>query len=275
MSRAFVVFQDFPSSPAKPRASPSPDVATTTPSSPATAATLTEKENLHPLTGERTIAASSAKKRKTAEGILATKLHNPPTHSKKQKASLKEKDGKPDPKRRKASASLSLSASSSKSSSLKARKERKSGSSSSRALSRRLPRVEEDGESDRERVAQAEINSKCYDLTVLPLADVTPAYELNSESADTPSLRTVKESSAEPEIRDYFAPALSHSSPPRCKRTASESKTKVFTTPERKEIWAAFTFASPSPSAKRFGEVVAGLDYNPAALEYKPICASP
>lgn len=55
--------------------------------------------------------------------------------------------------------------------------------------------------------------------------------------------------STEPEIRDYFSP--SHSGPPA--RVAGDAKeTKVFTTPERRHIYSAFTFTTPSPSSERF-----------------------
>jgi hypothetical protein len=46
-----------------------------------------------------------------------------------------------------------------------------------------MPKVDEEGdvlEKERERIRQAEVDSRCYELTVLPLADVTQAYDTGS-----------------------------------------------------------------------------------------------
>jgi len=43
-----------------------------------------------------------------------------------------------------------------------------------------MPKLDEEGnvlEREREKIKQAEIDSRCYELTVLPLADVTQAYD--------------------------------------------------------------------------------------------------
>ncbi|KII87508.1 hypothetical protein PLICRDRAFT_258198 [Plicaturopsis crispa FD-325 SS-3] len=74
MARAFVIFQDSPSS---------SDVPTDTApsSSPAPAATSTAKENLHPITGART----STKSRRPLKDVLTTKQHNPPPSGKSAK----------------------------------------------------------------------------------------------------------------------------------------------------------------------------------------------
>jgi hypothetical protein len=88
-------------------------------------------------------------------------------------------ESKPDSKRRKSSSSTS-----SKKTKPGARKEKKPLASSRKTSqsSRRpspLPRVDEVGESEREgeRIMIADIDSRCYELTVKPLADVSQAYE--------------------------------------------------------------------------------------------------
>jgi hypothetical protein len=75
--------------------------------------------------------------------------------------------------------------------------------------------------------------------------------------------------SAEPEIRDYFSPTPTHSArvtPP----TGDIQETRVFTTPERRHIYSAFTFTTPSPSSERFRKasrspIIPRLDLSPSA----------
>ena len=167
-TRTFVVFQDDPSEPLptiKTDVSPSPALIEPTilgiSSIPVTTA---EKENLHPVTGARSAAADSqSKKRKN--GILATKLHIPSTTKKPRDLAL-------DCRKRK-----TTTPSSSKT------------SNSGRVISSgalNLSRVEEIVEHERpcqDKVTQAEVDSKCYDLTVSPLADVSHAFDQVSLSS--------------------------------------------------------------------------------------------
>lgn len=74
----------------------------------------------------------------------------------------------------------------------------------------------------------------------------------------------------EPELRDYFCSANSLSSlaSSRLGHLAEDEEAKVthqFSTPERRKIYAAFTFASPSPSGKRFREA-----YDPRPVSPTP-----
>lgn len=163
--RAFTVFQDTPSvETSEPRV--------TSPSA-TTLASLTEKENVHPLTGERTGPDFTSKKRKTT--VLATKVHMPLT-TKKQTD-----DSKHESKKRKSASSSSLKTKST----LKRGGKVKASKRSTRKLSSPLPKVDEEVALEKEqRVAQAHIDSKCYELTVQPLADVTPAYEQSPSFED-------------------------------------------------------------------------------------------
>ena len=124
---------------------------------------------------------------------------------------------------------------------------------------------------------QTEIDSRCYELTVTPLADVTQAYDQGQAPAledpfpvgkqekqkfasvkvcplrfpGSHSLTCQQEVSAEPEIRDYFSPSLSSSLSPTAPLPVSSQEAQTFSTPERKQIYTAFTFTSPSPSRKQ------------------------
>jgi hypothetical protein len=130
---------------------------------------VSEKENIHPITGEPSV---QGKKRKPA--ALGTKSVVP--LAMKAAVAL---ESKPDAKRRKSSSSTS-----SKKTKSGTRKEKKPLASNRKTSpsSRRpspLPRVDEVGESEREgeRIIIADIDSRCYELTVKPLADVSQAYE--------------------------------------------------------------------------------------------------
>jgi hypothetical protein len=61
-----------------------------------------------------------------------------------------------------------------------------------------------------------------------------------------------KEKSTEPEIRDYFDPSRSTSGSGSRQSVGPPSETITFSTPERKQIYTAFTFASPSPTSEDF-----------------------
>ena len=136
-----------------------------------------DKENINPATGLRANAEQSTKKRKT--GVLAVKAQIPP--KKKQKESkeskpLKEKESK------KRSSTSSTSVTKARTSAEKKAKRplasRKNTAAPSKARrSPSLPRVVEEVDAEPERDAQPSGDSKCYELTVLPLADVSQAYE--------------------------------------------------------------------------------------------------
>ncbi|KAJ7100223.1 hypothetical protein B0H15DRAFT_927720 [Mycena belliarum] len=223
-------------------AASSPNIAA---SSTTLLASTTEKENLHPITGERCAAPSdpiTTKKRKTT--VLATKT----IVAKKHKES---KEDRPEGKKTRSA-----------SSSAKGRKDAKSTRKSGKKVSRRvspLPKLEEE-ETAVDRATQSNIDSRCYELTVSPLADVTQAYDarfdVNSLLASFTSEETAqfrKATSTEPELRDYFSPSHSSGSSARITPSASGADdTKVFSTPERRHIYSAFTFTTPSPSSERF-----------------------
>ncbi|KAJ3878514.1 hypothetical protein F5051DRAFT_452233 [Lentinula edodes] len=213
----------------------------------------TDKENLDPLTGER-VGSSTAlgKKRKGSASVLAIK---PPLEVKLLKGKdVSASEAQPEAKKRKSSIS---SSSSSKTKSKKELKAPGSGKKSAKRSSRRaspMPKLDEEVESDKEqtRVNQTLINSKCYDLTVKPLADVSEAYEMEGDSTgEREVFQFVKEPSADPEIRDYF-PSSSLSST--TLRGSSPAELKTFSTPERKQIYSAFTFTSPSPTSERIAK---------------------
>ncbi|KAJ6627817.1 hypothetical protein B0H10DRAFT_1992035, partial [Mycena sp. CBHHK59/15] len=179
------------------------------PNIPIVAATLlastAEKENLHPIT---------ASKRKT--NVLATKT----IVAKKQK---EDKEDRPEGKKAKAASS----------SALKGRKDGKAARKTHKKSSRRvspLPKVDEEDAAvrERDRVVQSDIDSRCYELTVSPLADVTQAYDAAYDVATLLTSFTSEESA-------NFRKAP-----------------KVFTTPERRHIYSAFTFTTPSPTSERF-----------------------
>lgn len=178
--RSFTVFQDAsPSDTSRPRAA---SVPLSTPplslkplnSNQATTITTTEKENLNPLTGERAGPNNNTKKRKTS--VLATKAHVPLT-SKKQKES---KESAPDAKKRKPSTSIVKAKTGAKKDGKTLNSSRKGVKKLLRKVSS-LPKVEEEEDKDsQEKISQAEIDSRCYDLTVQPLADLSQAYEQDS-----------------------------------------------------------------------------------------------
>ena len=325
-TRSFTVFQDTPSSddsttqPRKPVRSTTgvlasrSSVPNSTPASAAPDAGAIDKENLNPLTGQRSsiILAAKAKakderKRKTAAsaGVLAPKPHVPPTRSKKLRTAPSTSQGperEPEPMPRKRTVGSLKS---------KASNARERTSPSARRVLAPLPE-EGSTENPGTNVAQAVINSLCYDLTVSPLADVSDAYDAAKGGSDAvataskansrqgsvepdyfasdripKSKASSRQGSVEPELRDYFDPStflrssLSSStrlgrveptaqgrvltsndgSPPpgvkSGKTLASklvEESPKQLSTPERRRLYAAFTFSSPSPSSKRFRE---------------------
>ena len=192
--RSFTVFQDTPANDILHHQATSDSPLLLSPSSNSvtqTAATslahlvsTAEKENVHPLTGERAGPSfNNSKKRKTS--VLVTKVHMP-LGTKKQKES---QELKPETKKRKSSSS---SAPKGKKDGKGSGSARKTAKKSSRRVSP-MPKVDEEAgagkERERERITQADIDSRCYELTVQPLADVSRAYEQSPtfEEAHDPS----------------------------------------------------------------------------------------
>ncbi|KAF8813141.1 hypothetical protein BYT27DRAFT_7085205 [Phlegmacium glaucopus] len=225
-----------------------------------------DKENFHPVTGERAGPSNNAgsKKRKTA--VLATKV---------QHSTTTKKDAQPDVKKRKASTSTTSKG--------KAKRDGKTTvtarkGSAKRIISRKvspMPRVNEEEEAQKDRITQVDIDSRCYELTVKPLADVSQAFEEGVAFEGIPTspceaklkFSAVKASSAEPEIRDYFEPssALFSSSTSRFPSISEEiAEGRTFSTPERKQIYAAFTFSSPSASSGRMSKLSRSSSTSPA-----------
>ncbi|OCH86810.1 hypothetical protein OBBRIDRAFT_890233 [Obba rivulosa] len=230
-----------------------------------------DKENINPATGLRPSSEQAAKKRKTS--VLATKLHVPPP-SKKQKELKEVKEVKETKK--KASSSKSVAVPKTRASADKKPKRastRKTGAVGSLRARRSpsLPRVVEEAEGaqvrDGDHVAQAHVDSRCYELTVLPLADVSQAYEqapaldeqLVRGSTESPKQLddTLKEQPAvvEPEktkVERALSPAPPSSEISSSTPELPQGDASTFSTPDRKRIYTAFTFSSPSPSGIRF-----------------------
>ncbi|KAN0131667.1 hypothetical protein V8E53_010509 [Lactarius tabidus] len=237
-ARAFVVFRDEPSKPlsaaVKSDVSISPSSLLVQPTilvlSPGTPLTTAEKENLHPSTGARSGVIADPQSKKRKNGVLATKLHIPPTVKKHRDAAL---DGR---KRKTASTSSSSKGS-------------KATSSGAPELSKVEEAVEPEA-CNQGKVTQAEVDSRCYDLTVSPLADVSHAFDQVSLSPTESRLDNTRVSLSEENEIPLPKPAARATPSPKKANIASEEG--LFSTPERKQIYAAFTFTSPSPSSKRF-----------------------
>ncbi|KAH0835925.1 hypothetical protein J3R83DRAFT_9823 [Lanmaoa asiatica] len=250
--RSFTVFQDTPSE--LPQSHHDSDVRALTLSATDAAATLLstlaaiEKENLHPVTGQRAgpTVGSEAKKRKTS--ALATKVLIVPSSKKHKELKGEQK------KMRKplSSAGKPRTSDARKSSSKSTRSSRKASP---------LPPVVEEQELQRRparlSISQIDIDSRCYELTVSPLADVSEAYDAARTESQEPDMHTEREKSVEPAIRDYFSPPmvdkpLQITNDTLCNTDDSSPQTNNFSTPERKRIYSAFTFSSPSPTSERF-----------------------
>ncbi|KAI6043882.1 hypothetical protein EDC04DRAFT_2645863 [Pisolithus marmoratus] len=178
-----------------------------------------EKENLHPLTGERTgpAASSESKKRKTA-AVLSTKLVVVPSYKKKKE--LKSESTKK--QRTVLGASGKPQTSSGK----------KTGSSKKHPPSRKTSPLP----------LQANIDSRCYELTVSPLADVSEAYDLVSVDSHTDEELPTKP------ITHGQSPKLRQERP----KTNHSSPQHHLTACERNHMSSQFTFSSPSPTSERF-----------------------
>ena len=173
--RTFTVFQDSPSNEQQPAKvmRPNPMATRSQTRNKVLASTTSsnsdlDKENYDPITGERAGLGSgpAGKKRKT--GALASKAH-----------SSKDKASQPEKKKRKPSPQNSQSAENKLSkkflkSSVTTRKGKRTGS---RKVSP-LPKLPEEDEAKVSTPAtQQEIDSRCKELTLKPLADVSEAYD--------------------------------------------------------------------------------------------------
>ncbi len=227
--RSFAIFQDIPSTraeeapvPKQPKLALSLKKATRSSSSKSenfvsldsAPITAPDKENFHPVTGERAGLDAADKKRKDGSNVLVTKVHNPPRplavkkHKKELSIVLRD-EGSPTKKRKASAPSERTVAVVTNLKVAKAKagittkegkvitKPRKSTTTKRtttrpRTLSA-LPKVAEeeavgdelnDGQGEakakkpvQSRLSQADIDSRCYELTVKPLADVSQAYE--------------------------------------------------------------------------------------------------
>lgn len=203
-TRAFAVFQDSPSEDTTPKlsATSATDSSSSQVSQEHVRSTETilsptlEKENLHPVTGLAAPPPNLSKKRKMSElgSVLATKVLAPttskPSKSRelKRRASTSSASGKSKGKspldRKATEGRIPLGSTENGSSSAQPAPRRPS-----RALSRQptlvLGTVPEEPQESTEGlpqvVKQALIDSRCYELTVKPLADVSTAYLQSSD----------------------------------------------------------------------------------------------
>ncbi|KAI0819943.1 hypothetical protein BC628DRAFT_1423369 [Trametes gibbosa] len=205
-----------------------------------------DKENIDPSTGTRASAEhSSGKKRKTALSVKAqasspTKRLRPLAEKATKKPAPKARDSNKKTKRTTSKRTPSI------------RLHREPS----------LPRVTEETET----ADQTIIDSKCKELTVTPLADISEAYDVDpkEDAAAKGEAATSKEIVSEAGLTQVTVIRAAKDEPERpstpmpadAERPSSPappaSAASVFSTPERKHIYSAFTFTSPSPAAKRY-----------------------
>ncbi|KIY47395.1 hypothetical protein FISHEDRAFT_74695 [Fistulina hepatica ATCC 64428] len=263
---SFSIYIDEPASPPAPAPPLSSNSIAAAPvrdsqDSHATPTTIAEKENLDPITGlprNSTDASKAGKKRK--ENVLAAKAL--PLREKEQDV---EEAAPPEPKRRKSSRTL-VDKRSGSGKSLKSSKTRKI----SRRLALALPAVEEErAPVSAEEQQRKAVNTRCYELTVVPLADVTAAYDETAAAAAAASTcvdeHTLLKSAVDPAIGDEFDDYL----PPTCRSSPAPllKDELVPITPERPKFGTTFTFASPSSSSSRYKEASRSRSCGPAAAD--------
>ena len=273
-SRKFTVFvDDVSASTVKPLPTPKPTGKGPQEEAGPSSLSATEKENLHPLTGGR-LRSSSTVGLKRKSSVLSIKLHNPPDA----------KATKPVPslvpsKKRKVSSSSDGETERSRPTARRLRPTARKGRSPELASI-----AEEKDERLARRLSQSDVDSRCYDLTVSPLANVSGAFTQPSPStlkksktevtakkvrwtsltllwiALTSWLLPPQTGSAKPELRDDVrSPAdavatAAPSTPVRRSTRGTSLPPPTLSTPERKQIYASFTFSSPirgSPERKR------------------------
>lgn len=190
-SRAFTVFVDD-DEPCPKKPAPKPLTRTPTLVDPIhsfeagpSSISANEKENLHPYNGSR-MSLNNALGSKRKSSVLVTKLHNPPQSKK-----LKKEDSAEAPtKKRK------LASSGSTDSVTKPRKVTRRRKASELAIVEEEVKLEEKPEDEKDeklakRLSQSEINSRCYDLTVSPLANVSEAFSQPSTPTKPRPAKTV------------------------------------------------------------------------------------
>ncbi|KAI0720699.1 hypothetical protein C8T65DRAFT_705596 [Cerioporus squamosus] len=239
-ARAFTIFRDEPEAPV---AESGPTTTIAVPPSGPLLVYVPDKENLDPLTGSRVLPEQGlGKKRKTTLAVKA----QPVSPSKKPRP-LSEKPTK--------------KASSSSSKMRSTEKKAKRSSSSKRSTSTRtrrepsLPRLVEEGE-EVEALDQIAIDAKCKELTVLPLADISEAYEqaVMPEDMLARAHKDAEEKaySSDEKLDRPTTPVQSPSKVDVASSPAPTTTGSVFSTPERKRIYSAFTFSTPSPASERY-----------------------
>ncbi|TFY80369.1 hypothetical protein EWM64_g3641 [Hericium alpestre] len=273
-TRSFIVFQDEP---LEPTSRPNASRRSEPPAPPPTvlgsvlqpALSTQEKENLHPVTGARAASSGDLQTKKRKNSVLTTKLHIPP-------ATKKQKDQSAEPKKRKplgASSKSKANAGSGRKEGKGAAPSRSAGGSGLLRKVAPMPKVDEEvvdaeaQEQEQDKLSHADVDSKCYDLTVSPLADVSKAFDQVPSSPDSELSRAGASKENDDELPTIFKGKSAVAS---LKKRPSPSKSKSFSTPERKRIYTAFTFSSPSPSSKRFNASrETGLDLF-GDIEFKP-----
>jgi hypothetical protein len=193
-SRTFTVFQD-----ATPAEAPKAEVVTSSVmptrssarlnrmssnSSTSKDAAPVDKENFHPATGQRA-ASTTSKKRKT--NVLTVKPSAPLTVKKVKSIKTMNLATSTSPKKRKAPSEALRSKTSVKKSGKTSGTVRKSTSKRLTRKAPELPPVNEELNGNGQKAedgTQASIDSRCYDLTVRPLADVSQAYEVIELAGD-------------------------------------------------------------------------------------------
>lgn len=177
-----------------------------------------EKENIHPVTGSSTTSSQTGKKRKASESgsVLVTKAFAPVTiEAKPKRAEIKRKQSSSkqskvskEPLKKNTEPRKILGATNHTNAPLKRTPSAPPSRGSPVTLDAVPEEIEEkvtanedtEGEKKAHNVSQSQIDGRCYDLTVSPLADVTDAYLQSSESKeeevndeDLPEYRIVKE----------------------------------------------------------------------------------
>ena len=175
--RTFTVFQDAVSSEAPQSKITRPNAMvtrssslnlTTTSNNAAGSTVALDKENFHPVTGERAGNSNNTGSKKRKTSVLATKI---------QPSSTTKKDTQPEKKHKASTASTSTKGKVKRygKATVTARK-----GTSKRTISRKvspMPRLNEEEEAKKDLITQVNIDARCYELTVQPLADVSQAYE--------------------------------------------------------------------------------------------------
>ncbi|OSD01470.1 hypothetical protein PYCCODRAFT_1445722 [Trametes coccinea BRFM310] len=250
-TRTFVVFKDEPEVVATPPAENSNNSSATFVVAPPPGPLLVfapDKENIDPFTGSRASADDMGKKRKPALAVKAQ-----PTSPTKRLKPLAEKETKK-PLATKSTSKKPLSSKSRATDKKVKRVPSKRSASSATRVHREpsLPRVAE----ERELVDQATIDSKCRDLTVLPLADISEAHDIPSPKSEGCNEEGASGAEAKMQASEFKAVEGRDTSPASQPEEVPSSvvspTTSAFSTPERKKIYSAFTFTSPSPASKRF-----------------------